>query len=197
MVGDCGTQVVGGTAEAAEAPTAGTTIAATRQLIPSSTQTIRARQREPVSSVLQWSRSALLPPLSERHRRQLWPLRQVTRTRLCLGEVGTPFAQVSVRSTLVPLDAQRRVITGKLALNHGSVVGPALGIVCQHHDAVAGRLTTDDEVARVIVLPPLPSIVGGPSSMPQPAPQASSSSIRQSGRQRASSSRSTWAKKRP
>ena len=39
------------------------------------------------------------------------------------------------------LDAEGRVITGKLALNHGSVVGPAIGIVCQNHDAVSGRRT--------------------------------------------------------
>ena len=50
------------------------------------------------------------------------------------------------------------MITGKLALNHGSVVGPALGIVCQNDDAVAGRRATDDEVARIVVQPPLPPV---------------------------------------
>ena len=90
--------------------------------------------------------------------------------------VGHPSLRRAVRvPRVVPLDAQRRVITGKLALNHGSVVGPALGIVRQNHDAVAGRLATDDEVARIIVQPPLPSMGRWTSSMPRPAPQASSS----------------------
>ena len=52
------------------------------------------------------------------------------------------------------------MITGKLALNHGSVVGPTLGILCQNHDAVAGRWATDDEVVRIVVQPPLPPVNG-------------------------------------
>ena len=49
------------------------------------------------------------------------------------------------------------MITRKLALNHFSIVGPTLGIVGQNHDAVADRRATDDEVARIVVQPPLPS----------------------------------------
>jgi hypothetical protein len=52
------------------------------------------------------------------------------------------------------------VISGKLALNHSSVVSPSLGVVGQNHDAVAGRRATDDEVVRVIVQPPLPPMKG-------------------------------------
>jgi hypothetical protein len=59
---------------------------------------------------------------------------------------------------MVLLDAEGRVITGKLVLNHGSVVGSAFRIVCQNHDAVAGRRATDHEVARIVVQPPLPPV---------------------------------------
>ena len=57
---------------------------------------------------------------------------------------------------MVLLDAEGRVIAWKLPLNDGSVVRPALGIVCQNYDTIAGRRATDDEVACVIVQPPLP-----------------------------------------
>ena len=89
------------------------------------------------------------------------------------------------------------MITGKFALYHGSVIGPAPRVVRQNHDAVAARRATDDEVARVFVQPPLPPASRW-TEFDAPACAPGELVIDRPERLPArSSSRRTWAKKRP
>ena len=66
--GDCGAQLVGDPVAVAEEPTAGTMRAVTRQVVPSTTQIIRAGKRKGFRSVLQLQLSMLPPHLSLVHR---------------------------------------------------------------------------------------------------------------------------------
>lgn len=66
-----------------------------------------------------------------------------------------------VQPRLVLFDAKGGAISGKLALHDGSIVGPAVGIVGQHDDAVARRRAPDDEVVGIVIQSPLPPIERG------------------------------------
>ena len=79
---------------------------------------------------------------------------------------------------LILLDAKARVITGKVSLNHGSVVGPAIGVDTVRTTTpspVDGRPMT--KLFASSFSPHCHPYVGRPSWIPQPAPQASSSSM--------------------